>query len=63
MVRIVSRKRVIKARCRTWYGVEMGKQCLKVYLGARAFYFYRHKASDRKRLWSNHGTGKAVSFS
>lgn len=61
MFRIVTRIRTRKDRCRVWYGIEKGKQSLKVYLGKRAIYIFRQKG--RKRLWSNHGTGNKVSFS
>lgn len=61
MFRIVTRIRKRKELCNTWYGLERGKQSLKVYLGKRAIYIFRQKG--RKRLWSNHGTGNKVSFS
>ena len=61
MFRIVTRKRVNKARCKTWYGLALGKQSLKVYLGKLAVYVFHQKG--RKRLWSNHGTGNKVAFS
>ena len=61
MFRIVTRIRKDKTRCRVWFGLEKGKQSLKVYLGKRAIYIFRQKG--RKRLWSNHGTGNKVQFS
>lgn len=61
MFRIVTRKRVNKARCNVWYGAAIGKQSLKLYFGKLAVYVFRQKG--RKRLWSNHGTGNKVAFS
>lgn len=60
MFRIVTRKRVKLHLCRKVWGIEMGKQSLKVYLGKLAVYVFRQKG--RKRLWSNHGTGDKVRF-
>jgi hypothetical protein len=60
--RIVTRSRKVKELCRTWWGLGRGKQCLKIYLGKRAVYIFEHKKTNRKRLWSNKGTGKNVAF-